>query len=311
MKSTLNGPSPAGNAMESFKDARGGMRYEKRADGRTAIYGPGNKFLGYQSEVDEAGAKPGVAVDSAVKPPIYSGAATAAPVSEMPADTDNSPEARAKRVAASKADGSFAQKRKDFNAQNVGRAGMDEFGTIRQASATAPTPRQPAGLTAQEISKGASMGPGTGPKGTASFTARDGRTINLAGNEVGNAEVIAQKLKPEATDESRFQSAYAAHLQAPTAATGAAMVEAGKKRAPGLPGYEAPSAGETNFQKAKTNFQSNRTPESAMMMLDAASSRPAGKAGSTLTYQASLSDPKKKKFGMRGLKSRGRLASMA
>jgi hypothetical protein len=263
MKSTLNGPSLGGNTVESFKDARGGMRYEKRADGRTAIYGPGNRFLGYQSDADETGASgqnggtggasPGVAVEDAVKPPSYAGAATPPPVAGMPADTDNSPEARAQRLAASKADGSFAQKRKDYNAQNLGRSGMDEFGTIRQASATAPTP--PAGpkapvLTAQEMKAGASVGPGTGPKGSLSYQDRFG---NTRGEDAGGKYAVVQGQRISAQD------------------------------------YDSKMSG------ANTQLASERSPKKPM---------------SALTYQASLSDPKKK-FGMRGPKSRGRLASMA
>jgi hypothetical protein len=146
-----------------------GSRVEERGDGRTAVYGPGNRFMGYSG--------------SAVQPAVPGPGQT-----KLPAVTAISQQAA----------------QREQQAQAGVAAGNDRLARARDSAAAGTlqisrTPPRVPQLTAAEIAAGASVEMrGQGPAGTATVQTRDGRTVTLSGDQMDSKQAVRAAMAPAA-----------------------------------------------------------------------------------------------------------------
>ena len=181
----MGGVNP-GATVGSFR-FRDRTRVEVRADDREAVYGPGNRFMGYRGGGGGGSQQTGVGTGRTSLPSVY----------------DVSPEAAAReaRAVAARAasDKALGEARDKFarGELQVSRGGRGQ-------------------LSPQEIAAGASMEmKGQGPQGTATVQTRDGRTVTISGDQMNSKESVKAAMAPAPAASAAPTESAAPAVEAP------------------------------------------------------------------------------------------------
>lgn len=168
--SAIQPAGPMGRATDSVAGRRfgDGSRVEQRGDGSTAIYGEGNRFMGYS----------GAAIQPAVPGPGQT---------NLPAVSAISPEAQA---GEEKAQAGIAAGNERLASARTNPAVVQRVQSQLDAQKAARVAKVQQ-LTPEEVARGASIeNQGVGPVGTATVQTADGRTVTLSPAQMASREAV-------------------------------------------------------------------------------------------------------------------------